>query len=93
MTKNTHELFTKRYGNFVLSGAYSCRRHFHWTHGGLLAGERTGLLLLKERYGFDELDATNICDIGTEGSDTVMPHVEDQTWDRPLKNLKLKMSK
>jgi len=64
--KSSRELFTKRYGNLVLSGVYSCRRHNGWTHGGLLAGERTGLLLLKERYGFDDLDATNICDDGTE---------------------------
>lgn len=62
---SSRELFKKRYGNLVLSGVYSCDRHNGWTHGGLLAGERTGILLLKERYGYEDLDTTNICDNGT----------------------------
>eukprot|EP00580_Thalassiosira_gravida_P007288 CAMPEP_0201645992 /NCGR_PEP_ID=MMETSP0493-20130528/33143_1 /ASSEMBLY_ACC=CAM_ASM_000838 /TAXON_ID=420259 /ORGANISM="Thalassiosira gravida, Strain GMp14c1" /LENGTH=666 /DNA_ID=CAMNT_0048121057 /DNA_START=344 /DNA_END=2344 /DNA_ORIENTATION=- len=65
VTQTDRNTFRKRYGNLVLSGSYSCDRHPGWTHGGLLAGERTGIFLLKERYGYDELDTNNICDDGT----------------------------
>eukprot|EP00588_Corethron_pennatum_P005978 CAMPEP_0194289520 /NCGR_PEP_ID=MMETSP0169-20130528/39225_1 /TAXON_ID=218684 /ORGANISM="Corethron pennatum, Strain L29A3" /LENGTH=646 /DNA_ID=CAMNT_0039036823 /DNA_START=103 /DNA_END=2040 /DNA_ORIENTATION=+ len=34
-------MLAKRYGNLVFSGSYSCRRHSGYTHGALLAGERT----------------------------------------------------
>lgn len=64
--KNKRFIFNKRYGNLMFSGVYSCDRHNGWTHGGQLAGERSGIFLLKERYGFDGLDTDNICDDGTE---------------------------
>jgi len=59
-------LLGKRFGNLVLSGGSSCLRHKGWTHGALLAGERTGMQLLKERYGFDELDVNSLCDAGDD---------------------------
>lgn len=62
---SAREIFRKRYGNLMFSGGYSCDRHNGWTHGAQLAGERSGIFLLKERYGFDDLDTNNICDDGT----------------------------
>jgi len=55
-------VLAKRYGNLVFSGSYSCSRHSGYTHGALLAGERTAWHLLKDRYGFDNLDVSSLCD-------------------------------
>ena len=53
-----------RFGNLMFSGEHTCFRYNGYTHGALLAGRRTGRILLAERFGVDGVDAApSICDV------------------------------
>jgi len=53
-----------RFGNLMFSGEHACFRYNGYTHGALLAGRRTGRILLAERFGVAGVaDAPSICDV------------------------------
>ena len=45
------------------AGTATCRRHYHYTHGALYAGERAAKHVINELDPSAQLDATSTCDV------------------------------